>query len=100
MSTDSNYFKSIAQDVVYDLERTFPYASFLALETSGERITVQTRQQSAELLDPARGAVLTAFNGRSFLESATHDLSPEGLNEAAARLKDWERTRAFFMTAR
>jgi TldD protein len=93
---NSNYFKSIVQDVVYDLERTYPYASFLALETSGERITVQTRQQSAELLDPARGAVLTAFNGRSFLESATHDLSPEGLNEAATRLKELGKDQGIF----
>ncbi|HSO71452.1 MAG TPA: hypothetical protein VLR91_02265, partial [Thermodesulfobacteriota bacterium] len=96
MSIDSNYFKSIVQDLVYDLERIFPYASVLALETSGERITVQTRQQSAELLDPARGAVLTAFNGRSFLESATHDLSPEGLNEAAARLKELGKDQGIF----
>ncbi len=96
MPIDSNHFKSIVQDMVYDLEGTFPYASVLALETSGERITVQTRQQSAELLDPARGAVLTAFNGRSFLESATFDLSPEGLNEAMARLKELGKDQGIF----
>jgi TldD protein len=78
------------------LEKTFPYASALVLETAGERILVQTRQQSAEMLDPSRGAVLTVFNGRSFLESATGDLSPEGLREAAGRLQELGRDQGIF----
>lgn len=93
---NSDYMKSILQDLVYDLEKTFPYASALVLETSGERILVQTRQQSAELLDPSRGVVLTAFNGRSFLESATGDLSVEGLREAADRLQELGQDQGIF----
>jgi predicted Zn-dependent protease len=82
--------------MVYDLEKTFPYASALVLETAGERILVQTRQQSAELLDPSRGAVLTAFNGRSFLECATGDLSVEGLRGAAEKLQELGRDQGIF----
>ncbi|MBI5582766.1 MAG: TldD/PmbA family protein [Deltaproteobacteria bacterium] len=93
---NSEYFKSIIQDLVYDLEKTFPYTSALVLETSGERILVQTKQQSAELLDPSRGAVLTAFNGRSFLECATSDLSVEGLRGAAEQLKELGKDQGVF----
>ena len=75
------FFKSLAKDVVYDLEHLFPYASLLAMETLGERLAVQTRQQQAEQLDPVKGVVLTVFNGRYFLEAATSNLSEEGLKE-------------------
>jgi TldD protein len=77
----STYFKSLAQDAVFELERIFPYASFSAMETLGERLMVQTRQQQAELLDPARGMVLTVFTGRNFLEAATSEVSEEGLKK-------------------
>jgi TldD protein len=93
---NSEYLKSILKDMVYDLEKTFPYASALVLETAGERILAQTRQQSAELLDPSRGAVLTAFNGRSFLECATGDLSVEGLRGAAEKLQELGRDQGIF----
>jgi TldD protein len=92
----SNYFKSLAQDLVFDLEGLFPYASLLAMETFGERLAVQTRQQQAELLDPVRGVVLTAFTGRTFMEAATSDMSPEGLREAARRLKEMGREAGIF----
>lgn len=92
----SNYFKSIAQDIVFDLEGLFPYASLLATETLGERLAVQTRQQQAELLDPVRGVVLTAFNGRYFLEAASSELSEEGLRGAARRLKEMGKETGIF----
>ena len=78
---DTPLFKSLAKDTVYELEGLFPYASFLAMETLGERLTVQTRQQQAEQLDPVRGVVLTVFNGRYFLEAATSKMTEEGLKE-------------------
>ncbi|MBA4395297.1 MAG: hypothetical protein C0407_17235, partial [Desulfobacca sp.] len=93
---DSTYFKSLAQDVIYDLEGLFPYASLLTMETLGEKLAVQTRQQQAELLDPVRGVVLTAFNGRYFLEAATSDLSAEGLRGAARRLKEMGKEAGIF----
>jgi TldD protein len=92
----SDYFKSLAQDVVFDLEHIFPYASLLAMETLGERLMVQTRQQQAELMDPARGVVLTVFNGRHFLEAASSDISEEGLKEMSRRLQDWGREQGVY----
>ena len=92
----SNYFKSLVQDVVYDLEKDFPYASLLASETLGERLTVQTRQQQAELLDPVRGMVLTVFNGRYFLETATSNVSEEGLKEITQRLREMGKNQGIF----
>jgi TldD protein len=92
----STYFKSLLQDAVYELEKVFPYASGLVLETWGERLTVQTRQQQAEPLDPFRGLVLTAFNGRSFLETASHKATSEGLREAVTTLQDLGKDRGVF----
>ena len=93
---NSPLFKSLAKDVVYELERLFPYASLLATETLGERLTVQTRQQQAELLDPVRGVVLTVFNGRYFLEAATSNLSEEGLKEISQKLMDMGKNQGVF----
>jgi len=93
---DLNLFKLLAQDVIYDLERDFPYASLLAAETLGERLTVQTRQQQAELLDPVRGVVLTVFNGRYFLEAATSNVSEEGLKAIAQQLRVMGKNQGIF----
>jgi TldD protein len=82
--------------MVYELERLFPYASLLATETLGERLTVQTRQQQAELLDPVKGLVLTVFNGRHFLEAATSKMSEEGLKEISRRLMDMGKNQGIF----
>ena len=90
------FFKSLAKDVVYDLEHLFPYASLLAMETIGERLAVQTRQQQAEQLDPVRGVVLTVFNGRYFLEAATSNLSQEGLKEISGKLIDLGKSQGVF----
>jgi TldD protein len=92
----SDYFKSLAQDVVFDLEHLFPYASLLAMETLGERLMVQTRQQQAELMDPSRGVVLTVFNGRHFLEAASSDISEEGLKEMSRQLQGWGREQGVY----
>ncbi len=92
----SNLFKSYARDVVFDLERDFPYAALLATETFGERLTVQTRQQQAELLDSARGVVLTVFNGRCFLEAATSELSEEGLAKISGQLREMGKIQGVF----
>jgi TldD protein len=89
-------FKSLAKDAVYELERFFPYASFLAMETLGERLSVQTRQQQAELLDPVKGVVLTVFNGRHFLEAATSNMSEDGLKEISRKLMEMGKNEGVF----
>lgn len=96
MDIQSAYFKSLAKDLVFELERDFPYASFLALETTGERLTVQTRQQHAELIDPARGGVATVFTGRHFLEAATVHLTDEGLQALIRELREMGRRQGIF----
>jgi len=57
MSIDSSYFKSIVQDLVYDLERTFPYASVLALDPAITRCSEPGSDQTA-VIDkvPCHGA--------------------------------------------
>jgi TldD protein len=91
MDISSAYFKSLAKDAVFDLEKDFPYASVLALETAGERLTVQTRQEQAELIDPARGVVATVFTGRHFLEAATGEVTEEGLRNLVRDLREMGR---------
>ena len=93
---DTPHFKSLAKDAVYELEGLFPYASLLATENLGERLTVQTRQQQAEQLDPVRGIVLSAFNGRYFLEAATSNLTEEGLRAISRKLMEMGKDRGIF----
>lgn len=78
--------KFVLEDLVFEMEKKAPYASALAMETEGEKITVQTQEQRAEALHPKRGAVLTVFTGRHFMEAATTDLMPEKLVKAARDL--------------
>ena len=93
---DTPLFKSLAKDTVYELEGLFPYASFLAMETLGERLTVQTRQQQAEQLDPVRGIVLSVFNGRYFLEVATSNMTEEGIKEISRKLMEMGKNQGVF----
>jgi TldD protein len=73
-------------DAVFEMERDLPYAAALALEREGEQITSQTRIQTVEALDSLRGAVLTGFTGRCFLECALNAVSPYTIKPAAERL--------------
>jgi TldD protein len=73
-------------DLVFDMEKKVPYASALAMETEGEKVTVETHEQKAEPLPPQRGVVFTLFTGRHFMEAATNDLRPEMLKKTAQDL--------------
>lgn len=73
-------------DLVFDMEKKVPYASALAMETEGEKVTVETHEQKAEPLPPRRGVVFTVFTGRHFMEAATDDLRPEMLKKTAQDL--------------
>lgn len=84
--------KKILSELVQEMEKTVPYAAALAMEVSGERITVQTKQQSADPVDPQRGVVFTVFTGRHFMESATHDLGEGALRRTAQELVQWAET--------
>jgi len=78
--------KPLLAEIVEEMERRVQYAAALATENRGERITVSTREQRAEAVDPSRGVVFTVFNGRHFMEAATNDLSADNLRRVAARL--------------
>lgn len=78
--------KFLLADLVFEMEKKAPYASALALETEGEKVTVETHEQRAEALHPQRGVVFTIFTGRYFMEAATNDLRPAALKETAREL--------------
>lgn len=78
--------RSLLADLVFEMEKEVPYASALALETEGEKVTVETREQRAEPLHPERGVVFTVFTGRYFMEAATNDLRPGALKKTAKGL--------------
>ncbi|MDO9462595.1 MAG: hypothetical protein Q7J61_02185, partial [Deltaproteobacteria bacterium] len=78
--------KFLLADLVFDMEKNVPYASALAMETEGEKVTVETHEQKAESLPPHRGVVFTVFTGRHFMEAATNDLRPEMLKKTAQDL--------------
>lgn len=71
--------------VVTDLERSFPVASALAEVGSVRRVTVD---ETAQAVDEQRTStlVLAASDGASWFEQGTFDLSPAGIDEAAAAL--------------
>ncbi len=73
------------RQVVTDLERAFPVASGLAQIGSMRRVRID---EAARAVDEERASrlVLTASDGTSWFEQATFDLSPEGIDEAAAAL--------------
>ncbi|MBI4651744.1 TldD/PmbA family protein [Candidatus Desantisbacteria bacterium] len=80
--------KPFLSELINKMEQRVPYAAALATENSGERITVSTRQQRSEAVDPSIGVVFTVFNGRYFKEAATNDLSKENLKKTAIALAE------------
>ncbi len=74
------------RQVVSDLERSFASASALAEVGSVRRVTIDEAAQAA--VDEERGSslVLSASDGASWFEQGTLDLSPAGIDEAAAAL--------------
>lgn len=80
--------KPLLAELVGEMELRVPYAAALATKNAGERITVSTREQRAEAVDPSIGVVFTVFNGRHFAEAATSDLSRENLRKTSMRLAE------------
>src|SRR3990170_2620529 len=80
--------KPLLVELVGEMERQVPYSAALVTENLGERITVSTREQRAEAVDPSIGVVFTVFNGSCFSEAATNDLSEDNLRQTAMRLAE------------
>lgn len=66
-------------DIVAEMERQVPYASALAMRTTGVNITVNNREQQVSPVAPEQGVVLAAWTGEHFAELATGDVDPERL---------------------
>ncbi|MGQ9920640.1 MAG: TldD/PmbA family protein [Desulfobacca sp.] len=64
----------ILQNLIQEMERTFPYAAAWAQDTAGERLWLDSREARAEALERQRGVVLTVFSGRNFLEYALNGI--------------------------
>ncbi len=77
---------ALLAELVAELEQRAPYASALFTSASGTRISIDTREQSANPQDPSQGVVFTLFTGDHLEEWATSDLNPDRL---AAGLRAW-----------
>ena len=64
----------LLQQLVQEMEKTVPYAAAWAQDTFGERLWLDSREARAEALERQRGAVLTVFTGRNFLEYAINGI--------------------------
>lgn len=73
---------------VDELLRHAPYAHALAQARDGTAFRATTRSTSIEPVEPIRGAVLSAWNGRTLLEVSSPSLRDDDLEAATRKLKD------------
>lgn len=73
---------------VDELLRHAPYAHALAQARDGTAFRATTRATAIEPVDPIRGAVLSAWNGRTLLEVTAPTLRDDDLAAATQKLKD------------
>lgn len=74
------------REVVAEMERSVPYAAALMRSSTGLRLDLRDRGQTANRLDPLSGVVLTASNGHALEEEATDQLEPDAVRTAAREL--------------
>jgi TldD protein len=74
------------REVVAEMERSVPYAAALMRSSTGLRLDLRDRGQTANRLDPLSGVVLTASNGHALEETATDHLEPDAVRAAAREL--------------
>ncbi|MBV9080455.1 MAG: TldD/PmbA family protein, partial [Elusimicrobia bacterium] len=78
--------KAQLKELVSHLETIVPYACALHKKRTGVRISVNRVQESVDPEDPARGLVLTLWNGQSFYEYAANDWTWPALKERATEI--------------
>lgn len=76
------------REIVAEMERRVPYASALVRFGSGSSVVLRDGEQQANRLDPQSGIVLTASTGHELEETATDDLDPSSVRQAAEALVD------------
>lgn len=67
------------RELVAELEARFPYAAALLSGSSGMQIMDTGGEQDASQANPSRGIVFTVYDGQSFVEHASSDLTPDTL---------------------
>jgi TldD protein len=72
--------------LVQSLEKKVPYACALYKKSSGTRLSVNRFQESIESEDPARGLVVTLWNGDRFFEYAVNRWDWPALSEELSRV--------------
>ena len=75
----SDSLEAVVGQLVDELDHRFAYAAALICGTSGTEIRDSGNEQLAREVDPSRGIVFTIYDGASFIEYATSDLTPESL---------------------
>ncbi len=78
--------KERLKGLVAALEKKVPYACALYKKSSGTKLAVNRLQESIESEDPARGLVVTLWNGRTFYEHAVNHWDWASLKEDLLRL--------------
>ncbi len=77
---------AVVRELVNELEARFPYAAALISSASGLRITDTGQEQQASESSPTQGIVFTVYDGATFNEFATSELSPDAL---ARQVRHW-----------
>jgi len=91
MNTVPDYIRRVQSDLadaVADLESVFPFAQALFTEQDGITVYVSPKDAGITSQPPRRGAVLSVYNGITYAELATSDVSRDTLMGLAARLKE------------
>lgn len=76
----------VLAEIVRELETKVPYASALMLRSATTSIGVDNSEQSIDEASISQGVVLRVFDGQSFEEAATTELSPDALRKLARDL--------------
>jgi len=77
--------EAVVRELVGELEARFPYAAALISGASGLRITDSGQEQQAREISPNQGIVFTVYDGATFNEFATSELSPDALARETRR---------------
>ncbi|MDH4228924.1 MAG: TldD/PmbA family protein [Nitrospirota bacterium] len=83
VDTDIETLGAQLTDLVRRMETRVPYAAVLVTDEASEMVRMASTEERVMQPTPSRGAVFTVHTGHFLVETATDDLSPESLEEAA-----------------
>ncbi len=85
--TDLRDYEAALTDVLSRLEPLTPFAEVLAERTLGESVRVERRSVSVTPQARLSGAIVRAWNGARWVESATSSFGTEGIGRATETLR-------------